>query len=77
MTTEPPDGPVPGKDGVRADRSKAGLDEVFGDVLPGSTRDDLDDAEPAGGGPDGRSWQRAADVKRDDELRRNVPPHHQ
>jgi hypothetical protein len=62
---------------VRADRSKAALDEVFGDVLPGSTRDDLDDAEPAGSGSDGRRWRRAADVKRDDELRRNVPPHHQ
>jgi hypothetical protein len=37
---------------------------VFGDVLPESTRDDRDPQAPS----------EAAD--RDDELTRNVPPHH-
>jgi hypothetical protein len=45
------------------------LDEVFGDVLPDATRDDVRDREPDesdGGGA----------TRREDELRRNVPPHH-
>jgi hypothetical protein len=37
--------------------------EVFGDVLPDQTRDDRDLDEPP------------SDA-RDDELRRDVPPHH-
>ena len=37
--------------------------EVFGDVLPESTGDDRDPGPPAGDG-------------RDEELERNVPPHH-
>ena len=36
--------------------------EIFGEVLPESTSDDREPAEDARG--------------RDDELRRNVPPHH-
>lgn len=77
MTTESTDRPVPGKGtGGRANRSKAALDKVFGDVLPAGTRDDLDDPDSAGGGPGARSG-RAAEARRDDELRRNVPPHHQ
>jgi hypothetical protein len=36
---------------------------VFGDVLPDQTRDDRD--------PDG-----PATARRDDDLRREVPPHH-
>jgi hypothetical protein len=41
--------------------------EVFGEVLPESTRDDRDEE------PDERS--RGGDAH-DAELRRNVPPHH-
>lgn len=46
--------------------------EVFGDVLPESTRDDLDqDRAAAAGGadPDGQAARDAA-------LLRDVPPHH-
>ena len=41
------------------------LDEVFGDVLPDTTRDE-------------QTGDRGAtqDSSRDDELRREVPPHH-
>lgn len=39
------------------------LAEIFGDVLPESTRDDTD--EPAGG-----------TSARDSEILRDVPPHH-
>ena len=38
------------------------LDRVFGDVLPETTGDERDDTRVAPG--------------RDDELRRDVPPHH-
>ena len=41
--------------------------EVFGDVLPESTRDDRD--------PEG-SRERSGDAAADEWLRSNVPPHH-
>jgi hypothetical protein len=41
--------------------------EVFGDVLPESTRDDRD--------PDS-AQERSSDVAADEWLRSNVPPHH-
>lgn len=41
---------------------RARLDRVFGDVLPDTTRDERSDGGGCGG--------------RDDELRRDVPPHH-
>jgi hypothetical protein len=44
-----------------ADRRRR-LSDVFGDVLPDSTSDDIDDG--------------AADAGRDAEIRRDVPPHH-
>jgi hypothetical protein len=69
VTKHPPAARPPDGDGqaARRDRSKSRLDEVFGDVLPATTRDDLDDAEPT---------RRTADATRDEELRRDVPPHH-
>jgi hypothetical protein len=39
--------------------------EVFGEVLPESTRDDRDQQPPREGGDAGEEW-----------LKRNVPPHH-
>jgi hypothetical protein len=62
---------APEEGGSGADRSEADRRrrraEVFGDVLPASTRDDRDS--------DG-SQERSADVSADDWLRSNVPPHH-
>ena len=57
---------VPAKPVVRTPVSRKMLDEVFGDVLPNVTRDELDD------GPDQGS--RSAD--RDRWYRDNRPPHH-
>lgn len=42
--------------------------EVFGDVLPESTRDDRD--------PPGSAEQGSGDAAVDEWLRSNVPPHH-
>jgi hypothetical protein len=47
------------------------LAEVFGDVLPESTRDDRDSDEPTGPGG-GRSGEGVGDRW----LRDQVPPHH-
>jgi hypothetical protein len=52
----------PGRDQSEAERRRRRA-EVFGDVLPESTSDDL---EP----------ERPGDAATDDWLRRNVPPHH-
>lgn len=56
-----------GSDAEGTDRSEAERRrrraEVFGDVLPESTRDDRDPDRP--GDPTGDEW-----------LRSNVPPHH-
>jgi hypothetical protein len=69
VTKDSPAASPPDADGrARRQRSKSRLDEVFGDVLPATTRDDLDDAEPT---------HRTAGATRDEELRRDVPPHHQ
>jgi hypothetical protein len=67
--------PVP--DGRRAGRrrSKSALDEVFGDVLPDSTRDDRTDDEVGWGGS-GDARRADAQAQREAELRRDVPPHH-
>lgn len=51
--------PVAGRPGKPPDRRL--LDDVFGDVLPDSTRDERSDSAEQG---------------RDDELLRDVPPHH-
>lgn len=64
MTTGQPD-PV-----AERERARRRLAEIFGDVLPESTRDDRD--EPAGGS---ESAGRGGDA-RDAEIRRDVPPHH-
>lgn len=48
------------------------LDRVFGDVLPDATRD-----ERRSDGSQGHGSQRDnSESNHDDELRRNVPPHH-
>lgn len=41
------------------------LDEIFGDVLPTVTRDEVDDDPHSGADPAGDEW-----------LRANRPPHH-
>jgi hypothetical protein len=48
------------------------LAEVFGEVLPESSRDDID--EPASGGRAARGEDATDD--RDADLLRDVPPHH-
>jgi hypothetical protein len=57
------DRPVPSGQGGTLEERRRSLAEIFGDVLPESTRDDL-----AGDQPDGGS--------RDEQFRRDVPPHH-
>jgi hypothetical protein len=71
--TEQP--PVPGSRGPGRRRSKSALDEVFGDVLPDSTRDDRTDDE-AGWAGNGDGREADAQARREAELRRDVPPHH-
>lgn len=44
------------------------LAEVFGDVLPEQTSDDVDDRAETGG--------RGAEAAKDEWLKRQVPPHH-
>lgn len=51
--------PEPG----RASRGQVSVDEIFGDVLPGTTADDRDPGSAAD------------DLRREEELRRDVPPH--
>jgi hypothetical protein len=48
---------------ARAKRRRT-LDQIFGEVLPDATRDDRN--------PDSGSGNRA----REDEIKRDVPPHH-
>jgi hypothetical protein len=60
----PSPGPSPEEDAAARRRKKAA--DVFGDVLPESTRDDRGDSWGERGGGDGD----------DDWLRRQVPPHH-
>ena len=72
----PPDqGPVladqpPGGESTARRRAAEGrrLAEIFGDVLPDSTRDDV--SEPA------RSGEEDAEAARDAATLREVPPHH-
>lgn len=45
-------------------------DEVFGDVLPEQTGDDLADRDPASTGG-------SSDSARDEEFRANRPPHYE
>jgi hypothetical protein len=46
--------------------SRKTLDEIFGEVLPGITGDELDD----------RAEQACGDADRDQWYRDNTPPHH-
>ena len=71
---EPPNDPAvltedpaePGADPVRRQAAvRRRLAEVFGDVLPDATRDENDPAEESRQGRD-----------RDEDLLREVPPHH-
>jgi hypothetical protein len=65
----------PERRGVERTRPKSALDDVFGDVLPDGTRDDRIDEET--GWTDGGAGRRTdAESRHEDELRRNVPPHH-
>lgn len=59
--TEQPEDPTAAEVARRRARRRA---EVFGDVLPESTRDDRDPQAPAEGEAS-EEW-----------LKRNVPPHH-
>jgi len=46
-------------------RRKRRLAEIFGDVLPETTRDERDERRPTRGADPGEEW-----------LKRQVPPHH-
>jgi hypothetical protein len=48
------------------ERERSRLDEIFGDVLPESTRDDQDESDQRDSGQS----------TRDADLLRDVPPHH-
>ena len=77
----PPDPPTvagePAQSSAAAERGRAGgkserarptrkqLDDIFGDVLPTVTRDELDDERDRAAGDDGDTW-----------YRDNRPPHH-
>ena len=53
------------------------LDRVFGDVLPDATRDERRSNGSQGhGSQDNGSQPDNSESNHDDELRRNVPPHH-
>jgi hypothetical protein len=67
--------PVPGGRDRGRRRSKSALDEVFGDVLPDSTRDDRTDDESGWAGSDGVR-PAGAQARREAEMLRDVPPHH-
>jgi len=66
VTPEDPEAASPDRDETsapapRTSSDRRSLDEVFGDVLPDPTRDDRAELP---------------DQSRDDELLRDVPPHH-
>jgi hypothetical protein len=56
------------------------LDEVFGEVLPDVTRDELDDEGGQRAGASGTAESEGSSrrrlSRRDEELLRDVPPHH-
>jgi hypothetical protein len=54
------------------ERQRRRLAEVFGEVLPESTTDDLDESADVASGAAGRGSD-----ARDAELLREVPPHHE
>lgn len=56
-------------------QSKRALDRVFGDVLPDTTRDDRLTGSDAERG-DASASDVAASQRRDEDLLREVPPHH-
>ena len=56
-------------DAHRRARRRRALDDVFGDVLPSVTGDE------SGGSVDPPARDVSAD-ERDEEIRRDVPPHH-
>lgn len=56
----------PGPPEPAAARRRRDLDAVFGEVLPDATADERSLDAPAGPGPD----------PREEELLRDVPPHH-
>jgi hypothetical protein len=56
-------------DARRRARRRRKLDDVFGEAVPDLTRDEAADSGP-------RSTPRRPADDRDDEIRREVPPHH-
>jgi hypothetical protein len=58
-----------GADARRRARRRRALDEVFGDVVPDVTKDESADSS-------GRRRARDDIDPRDDDIRREVPPHH-
>jgi hypothetical protein len=63
-TEGPPTREVPEQTAEERRRRRKRLAEIFGDVLPGQTSDDLDPSSDEAEG-DREAW-----------LRRQVPPHH-
>ena len=61
---DPPSGEAAEPTAEERRRRRERLAEIFGEVLPGQTSDDLDPA-PEGAEGDREAW-----------LRRQVPPHH-
>ena len=53
-------------DAIRRAAARRRLDEIFGDVLPDVTRDELDD----------RAGEAGPAAERDAWYRANLPPHH-
>ena len=57
--------PASSPDAARVPVTRKQLDDIFGDVLPTVTRDELDDERDRAGSDDRDSW-----------YRDNRPPHH-
>jgi hypothetical protein len=66
----PDDKHEPQSDGRRKARRRRQLDDVFGEPLPDVTRDETRSGRRR------RSSTGESSDERDDEIRRDVPPHH-
>ena len=58
--------PHPDRRAAKPHRRRPTVAEVFGDVLPDTTRDERSDRSDSGGAGDGR----------EEQMLRDVPPHH-
>jgi hypothetical protein len=74
MTTDRPDGHE--RSAAERERERRRLAEIFGDVLPDSTSDDLEDPSADGARGPGRAGDGGEGNARDAEILRDVPPHH-